>query len=195
MRRLAVSSYQTVPWKNGGGLTREIATHSDAKGLIWRLSLADVTSDAPYSRFPGYHRILTVVTGGGTQLLDADNVVRIDALPYEPVPFSGDQFLQGRLGAGPIQNFNVIFDPKRILARVLIIETGLDMDVPSGAQAAVFCLGDPVTVTELDGTGTRPLHLHHHETCIAIAPQGRPRLLRATGRHLCVTLAPVTGGT
>lgn len=45
------------PWKNGGGVTREIAAQppgASLDGFAWRVSVADVAQPGPFSRFPGY---------------------------------------------------------------------------------------------------------------------------------------------
>lgn len=42
-----------VPWKNGGGITRNIAEGKTALGPTWRLSRADVAGDGPFSNFAG----------------------------------------------------------------------------------------------------------------------------------------------
>ena len=59
MQRLSVQDYTSMPWKNGGGVTREVAKSSDNQGLIWRLSLADVIQEGTFSTFPKLSRILT----------------------------------------------------------------------------------------------------------------------------------------
>ncbi|CAB3752768.1 Protein Ves [Paraburkholderia solisilvae] len=61
-----------APWKNGGGVTREIAAYPHAAGydtFIWRVSLADVEQAGPFSRFAGVDRTLVLLSGAG-MLLD-----------------------------------------------------------------------------------------------------------------------------
>ena len=64
------------PWKNGAGLTREIAVARNAAtecGFDWRLSVAEVARDAPFSAFPGVDRCIVLLRGAGLQLgADAD---------------------------------------------------------------------------------------------------------------------------
>ncbi|MCZ0993430.1 HutD family protein [Streptomyces noursei] len=55
MRILRADGRAAVPWRNGGGLTREVAAHPPGAGwdaFAWRVSLAEVTRDGPYSRCP-----------------------------------------------------------------------------------------------------------------------------------------------
>jgi environmental stress-induced protein Ves len=55
-----------VPWKNGGGLTREVAVYpptSDLGSFDWRVSMAEVRGAGPFSLFPGVDRRLAVLEG------------------------------------------------------------------------------------------------------------------------------------
>lgn len=55
-----------MPWKNGAGVTREIVRVDDDHGrMLWRVSMADVVEDGPFSLFPGYHRMLMLLGGPG----------------------------------------------------------------------------------------------------------------------------------
>lgn len=61
-----------VPWKNGGGLTREVAIHpsgSELDNFDWRVSIAEVSRGGPFSSFPGVDRLMAVISGGLTLLI------------------------------------------------------------------------------------------------------------------------------
>lgn len=105
-----------VPWKNGGGVTREIARAEGGGGWIWRLSVADVGADGPFSHFGGMTRILTVIEGAGIDLVTPEGVIA--ARPDRPVSFSGETPVEGRLCAGPIRDLNVIYDANAATAEV-----------------------------------------------------------------------------
>ncbi|WP_323037055.1 HutD family protein [Pararhodobacter sp.] len=119
MRVITYDQLVAAPWANGGGITREIAAQRDEDGLIWRISLADVSSEGPFSSFAGLHRILTVIDGAGMVLETAD--APIPAAPLAPVSFKGDLPVIGRLPEGPIRDLNVIFRPDRIAADVEVL--------------------------------------------------------------------------
>jgi environmental stress-induced protein Ves len=113
MRFLNPSDYKIMPWKNGGGTTTEIAIYPDNAAIsggsfIWRVSIADVASSGPFSRFPGYDRHIMLIAGNG-MVLDAGSKGKIllDRL-YQPASFSGDWLVEGTLKAGPVRDFNVI---------------------------------------------------------------------------------------
>ena len=138
MNILTPADFTTSAWKNGGGITHEIARAEDARGLIWRLSIAEVASDGPFSRFEGLSRILTVIEGAGLVLDTPDGPLA--AKPLVPLAFSGDTPVDSRMVAGPIRDFNVIYDANRIKATVTVRQ-GSDFVPPSKArQIALLCL-------------------------------------------------------
>ncbi|HKD54856.1 MAG TPA: HutD family protein [Steroidobacteraceae bacterium] len=66
IRILRARDRTPVPWKNGGGLTREVAVHPEGSGFDdfdWRLSIAEVHAGGPFSSFPGIERQLAVLSG------------------------------------------------------------------------------------------------------------------------------------
>jgi len=100
-----------MPWKNGQGTTTEIAVAPAGAGLDdfdWRLSIARMESDAPFSAFPGIVRTLAVIEGAGLTLAVAgDAPVTLDqaAAPYR---FAADQPAEARLLDGPVSNLNIM---------------------------------------------------------------------------------------
>ncbi len=106
-RILRSSDYQRMPWKNGGGTTTEIwKAMSPASEMLWRLSIADVASDGPFSEFPGIDRWIMVIDGNGMELtIEGIGPKRLDR-HYEPLFFPGDARTRCRLLGGPIRDFN-----------------------------------------------------------------------------------------
>ncbi|MAL76737.1 MAG: HutD-family protein [Rhodospirillaceae bacterium] len=139
MKIFKAQDYKETPWKNGGGITREIALKEDEDGFLWRLSIADVRTDGPFSSFPDRHRILTVIAGVGMRLKDRRTGAVIEALPQRPIDFRGDQEINSELLAGPIQDFNVMFDPLRVKAEVRVLRDDTALSPPEGLNA-VYCL-------------------------------------------------------
>lgn len=56
------------PWKNGGGVTRELLRWPAEGDWRLRLSLADIHRDGPFSDFPGITRWFVVLDGAGVAL-------------------------------------------------------------------------------------------------------------------------------
>ena len=137
MRIFSPDDFVTQPWKNGGGTTHEIAREDRGGALLWRLSIAEVATDGPFSSFPGLARVLTVIEGAGLHLHTPEG--RLDALPLAPVAFSGDTPVDCRRIAGEVHDFNVIYDPARISARVTLAATGRT-DCPAAPGRFYACL-------------------------------------------------------
>ena len=98
------------PWKNGGGVTREVAAWPEGAGLdtfVWRVSVADVAQAGPFSRFDGVDRTLVLLCGAGMLLdeLGDAGVVSTHVLrqPLELARFDGATRVDARLvdGANP----------------------------------------------------------------------------------------------
>ena len=87
------ASLMPAPWKNGGGSTTEIAVAPPGAGFDdfdWRVSLATITQDGPFSVFPGIDRTLALVDGDGVLLDFGDE--RVVLSPSEPlIEFAGEE--------------------------------------------------------------------------------------------------------
>ena len=154
-----------MPWKNGMGSTTEIAIHpADAKldDFDWRVSMAQVASDGPFSSFASIDRTLLVLEGNGIALSVAGQPdVRIDRETIHSFP--GDQPTSARLIAGPIIDLNVMsrrtnvtHDVRRIkfaqsqdfiisAQTIFVIEQG-EVDVVAPMPAAVLRDRDAILV-------------------------------------------------
>ncbi len=100
------------PWKNGAGVTREIAVglkNAGANSFDWRFSLAEVERDAPFSAFPGVDRCIVLLRGAGLRLR-SDGGALDHRLDHTLVPFhfSGDTPLSAALIDGQSSDFNVM---------------------------------------------------------------------------------------
>ncbi len=63
---LSAVARTAVPWKNGGGITREVCAAPPGAGLEsfdWRISTAQVSSAGPFSAFAGIDRTLCILRG------------------------------------------------------------------------------------------------------------------------------------
>ncbi len=106
-----------VPWKNGGGITRDIAKGLLGTQPIWRISRADVAQDGAFSNFAGLTRVLTVVSGNGMVLEHPGG--ELNAAPWVPVCFDGALEVHSRLTDGPLTDLNLMFDPTHCAADVI----------------------------------------------------------------------------
>ena len=99
-----------VPWKNGGGTMAEVAVFPASAGFDafdWRISMADVGADGPFSIFHGIDRTLVLIEGPGVDL-SVDGVLnRLDA-QAPLLTFSGEARTSARLLDGAIRDLNVM---------------------------------------------------------------------------------------
>lgn len=100
-----------VPWKNGGGSTTEIAIAPPEAGFDdfdWRISLATIASDGPFSQFADVDRTLVLLEGHGATL-DIDGEERVLLCDDERViAFDGESEVNCKLNRGPTIDFNVM---------------------------------------------------------------------------------------
>lgn len=99
-----LSEVRATPWKNGGGVTRELLAWPSADDWSIRVSVADIERDGPFSSFPGVERHFAVLEGEGVEL---DNLGIVRACD-EPVKFDGDFQRECRLLAGRTRDLNVM---------------------------------------------------------------------------------------
>jgi uncharacterized protein len=144
MRIIKWSELQAAPWKNAGGITREIARETTGNGFAWRLSLADVEMEGPFSRFDGMRRILTVVEGKGMELQYRDGVLIAEL--GVPVEFDGSLDITSRLKDGPLRDLNLIFDPQSHSGHVRQVKSGETQTLQrgKGQTLAIYCIGGEV---------------------------------------------------
>ncbi len=105
MRHLTPADYRRMPWANGRGVTVEMARADGPDGLLWRLSMARVDENGPFSIFPGVERNLTVISGPGFDLRGA---LSLRADPLVPVAFPGDVALSAQGVVEPCDDVNVM---------------------------------------------------------------------------------------
>jgi environmental stress-induced protein Ves len=104
------------PWKNGGGVTREIALSGSPEAFAWRVSVADVAQAGPFSRFDGVARTLVLLEGAGMVLdeTDASDEIGAQARAHtlanalDVACFDGETPISARLIDGPTRDFNLM---------------------------------------------------------------------------------------
>jgi environmental stress-induced protein Ves len=111
MEIIRFAELRSEPWRNDGGVTRELASHPKAASAQdgawdWRVSIADVSKAGDFSAFPGMERVLTVIDGE-LLLLTVDGAEH-PLEKYRPFRFSGEADAHGALPTGDIRDLNVI---------------------------------------------------------------------------------------
>lgn len=116
MEIIRYAELKAQPWRNGGGVTREVASGrvppaeppanpAQDAAWDWRVSIAEVSKAGAFSAFPGMDRVLTVIEGE-LLLLSVDGAEH-PLEKYRPFRFSGDADSAGALPTGDIRDLNV----------------------------------------------------------------------------------------
>ena len=115
MRKWNRQDCRTMPWKNGGGCTTELAIFPPGATLedfVWRLSSACVESAGPFSHFAGVDRSLAILSGDGLILhgLDEHNTPSRVCLDQgsQAYRFPGELAIHAELCGGPVLDLNLM---------------------------------------------------------------------------------------
>ena len=144
--------FAVVPWKNEGGTTNELLTHhdGDTSDWVWRLSIAGVPTDGPFSDFDGYDRTLILLSGNGIALRHEPEGTDVELrTPFEHTSFRGESLTTARLLDGPIEDFNLISRRDRCSVNVNVSDQGdLDLGI-KGDELLVYALDGDVHLSAL----------------------------------------------
>ncbi|WP_105429622.1 MULTISPECIES: HutD family protein [Neorhizobium] len=143
MKILRASDYKRMPWKNGGGETVEIAVYpagASIEDFDWRISMATVASDGPFSIFADVDRTLSILSGAGMELtIDSGPPVTLE-LDSEPYPFPADRPVFATLVNGATTDLNVMTRRGRFSHRVIRQPTPVSLP-PSAFLRFVLATG------------------------------------------------------
>lgn len=178
-----------LPWKNGSGLTRELAASrtADALGTFdWRVSVADVTASGDFSDFAGVDRIIVFVEGQEMTLTIGKTTHRLTRC--EPFSFSGDARTVCGVPCGPTRDLNIMTRRDRFRAAVEVIDireratrrmpsgTAVHLLIPiRGRLDAIVDQGEKITLRSYDvlrvrSAATVELYGTAHAACVNLSP-------------------------
>ena len=146
------SDYLVQRWKNGGGKTTEIAKRLDAEAgadFIWRLSIAEIKQNGPFSVFPRIDRTLMLISGEGIELTFGDDGIthRIDDL-YSCLTFDGGLPAICKLIDGETTDFNIMTRQGVVTHDVDLLKNinGRQCIITHQETMLVFCLKGEVVL-------------------------------------------------
>jgi len=140
MQILRHQDYIRMPWKNGLGITEEVIAFPSGSGLAdfgWRLSIAHVGADGPFSLFAGIDRTIALLDGEGL-LLDLPGQTVELAPGGEPLPFSGDLEISSRNTAGPTIDLNVMTRRGQFEHRMSRIQGAASIEIANPLTILIF---------------------------------------------------------
>src|SRR6478672_774900 len=193
---LRASGYTRMRWKNGAGWTSEILKvhrddERDTNAWTWRLSIAEIDADAPFSAFPGVDRELVLLSGNGLRLRFDDGETRTLHPPHDRLRFAGERPAVGELLDGPTRDFNLMWKRGVVDAQLWhrpLVGT-MVVFVDPGETWAIHLLSGQARFADDSGLG----EVNLGDTAILTAPQGRRRhVLDGGGEALLVRISSAT---
>lgn len=167
-----------VPWKNGGGLTREVAVYpagSDLTGFDWRVSIAEIRSAGPFSSFPGIDRRMAVLSGRLSLAIEGRAAVTLTP-DSEAVAFAGEVAVSAEPLAAPVTDLNVMTRRARCASRLTRRSAHASAVLEARADATVLVALSDLIVrragTELSLAALDALRIGRGPAC-TIIPRSR----------------------
>ena len=147
MNILRADAQPVTAWKNGGGRTRAVAigpAGATIDDFAWRISVAEVAADGPFSEFAGVDRTLVLLAGAGMALDGPGGGARL-VLPGDRWDFPGEWPVTARLLDGPTLDLNLMVRRGRAAApRVVVAAVGAALDGVAVVVAGEARVGDAV---------------------------------------------------
>lgn len=196
LRIVRASALPATPWKNGGGMTREVAAYPVGASLdtfVWRVSVADVEQPGPFSTFAGIDRTLVLLAGAGMRLHERSGPTQTLTAPLSIARFDGEASLHAELLDGATRDFNLMV--RRDCARAeLQVWQGAGVHTLDADTALVFCAHGELHV-RLDGARRGPdrtvaaqATLGAMDTLVLDAPRAQQCDVTGEGAALAVLL-------
>jgi environmental stress-induced protein Ves len=141
MHVIRAADCKRMPWKNSVGETVEIAIAPIGAGLedfAWRLSMAHVDTDGPFSAFAGVDRTLAVVDGEGLTLAIQGRASITLTKQSEPLTFPGDVATSAVRVNGRVTDLNVMTRRGRFQHRMERLDFSGSVDVKVDATVALL---------------------------------------------------------
>lgn len=139
MRVQRFGEHRAMPWANGKGTSYEIASDRDDEDRwSWRVAIAPVVLDGPFSVMPGVDRELVVIEGNGMVLeVDGESV---ECLPGRVIRFSGDSTTFARLIDKPVVDLGLMTVRGSVTGSMIVV-----VDVGNMVESDVLvAIGDAV---------------------------------------------------
>lgn len=168
-RILRASDMQPQPWKNGMGVTREIArfpADSGSDDFMWRISVAEVNSASPFSTFPGIDRQIALLDGGGFIMTLDGRQRHALTMPLVPFAFPGEAWVDVEMEGGATRDFNLMVRRSQAVGRVELLTGPGSQVMPTDgvllylAQGTADTLDGPLNAGDAWRPDTSPIELH-----------------------------------
>ena len=184
-QHLPAADRADVPWRNGAGRSMEVIVRPDGAGgdgFDWRVTIATVTGDTAFSRYPGVDRWLMPISPEGLDLVDDGRLVQLGQVAVHA--FAGEHEVAPTNVTGPTLDLNLMVRRGPGSGSLRSVEV-------SGPWVAEAAAAEEVVVVVLDGSlrsGTLQLQ---PQDALLIGNGGRATL-QGVGR---IAVARIVAGT
>jgi environmental stress-induced protein Ves len=168
MRLLRAADHRLTRWKNGMGETREVIALPDPEnpaGFLWRVSMATVAADGPFSHFPGIDRSIAVMQGQGMRL-DVDGL-QLDVLNGgAPYSFAGEANVSSILIDGPTVDLNAMSLRSSWSHKMTRLDAAPTVEVIGRTAVSVLVFNGPATLN----IGSGDQQVEQFDALASVAP-------------------------
>lgn len=138
MNTIVVSEMPATPWRNGGGLTRELLAWPSPQDWRVRISVAQVDHAGPFSAYPGVERWFAVLSGAGVRL-SIDGATHELGARSAPLRFDGGAACTCELADGPTTDLNLML--RGVSGSMQRLKGPLRRQAAGGSLAACLAAG------------------------------------------------------
>ena len=157
---IALADATPMPWKNGGGTTRELlAWPPGVADWHWRVSVAQVDADGPFSVFEGVQRWFAVLDGAGVELaLGQGGVWQSQRVTQQSEAFGFDGALpvDCSLIEGPTQDLNLMVRSPHARAQMQRVRGSLAVTAQDGVVCALWAGASGARLRDANGLWSVP---------------------------------------
>ncbi len=149
LRLLRYQDLPITPWKNGGGVTREIVSARDdgeAGDFLWRVSIATISASGPFSRFDNIDRTIAVLSGNGIRLSHPDGTTELTT-STPPYAFSGETPIYADVIEGETTDLNAMSLRHRFRHEMQRHMVWPETTIRTTADQSVLVFGGPMTIS------------------------------------------------
>jgi uncharacterized protein len=156
LRVLRAEHHRRMPWRNGGGVTSEVASsppEADLADFDWRISIADVQAGGPFSAFAGVDRTILLIEGEWMALTVDGRRHRFGL--REPFAFDGGGETQCEVPV-PSRDLNVMTRRGRVTASVAVRRADSpDPGLVDATETVLVCLAPGVELVDAGGSAVQ----------------------------------------
>ena len=153
MHLLRYQDLPITPWKNGGGVTREIASaQDDGEGIdfLWRVSIATISASGPFSLFDNVDRTIAVLSGSGIRLSHPAGTTELTT-STPPYAFAGETPIYADVIEGETTDLNAMTLRHRFHHEMQRHLVSSETTIRTTGDQSVLVFGGPMTISHQGG--------------------------------------------